>query len=260
MCFLLLEMDRAVLDFNFCELLDPTLKPGNGPAHAELFELIYKARQGDRFTPSEFANTMYWTLREATFECFQQIHGPRPILYRDWFYCKLSQLLEILVYQRLSVASLEEPQSDRPWEEGFLVLGSTGPAVQPEDIEQAFLPEDNESYPWFELTSTVCAATGNRLEVLEEILARRRKERRSSRAGVWRKNEKRNRIICHLLEDGRDGREICEALDERVIPPLPILQENNIRRWVTGWDDERLQRNIQQLFSKLRKRQKGVKS
>jgi hypothetical protein len=167
-----LEMDRAFLDFNFCELRDPTLKPGNGPTQAKLFELVYKARQGDKAATLEFATTMDWTLREATFECFQKIHGPRPILYWDWFYGKLSQFLEILVYQWLSVASLAEPQSDRPWEEGLLVLGSMGAPVQPGEVEQAFRPEDQESYDWVELVRTISTAASDRLGALEEILAR----------------------------------------------------------------------------------------
>jgi hypothetical protein len=44
-----------------------------------------------------------------------------------------------------------------------------------------------------------------------------------------------------------------------MIPTLPILQQHGIRSWVAGWDDERFQRNIQQLFSKVRKRKKAVK-
>lgn len=54
MSFLSLAMDRAFLDFNFCEVLDPTLKPGNGPTNIGLFKLVYEARQGDRFATFEF--------------------------------------------------------------------------------------------------------------------------------------------------------------------------------------------------------------
>ncbi len=89
---------------------------------------------------------MYHTLLEATFECFQRMHGPRAIDYRDWFYSKLSQYLEILVYEKLSLFGVEsdgrikEPQTDRPWEEGLTVISTAGPYVQPNYIEAAFSP------------------------------------------------------------------------------------------------------------------------
>jgi hypothetical protein len=39
---------------------------------------------------------------EETFEALQKIHGPLPIRYHDWFYSKLVQFLEALVYEGLS--------------------------------------------------------------------------------------------------------------------------------------------------------------
>ena len=71
---------------------------------------------------------MFRTLQEETFRCFERLHGARPISYEDWFYCKLNQFLELLVYERLplSVGPPPEcswiPRTDRPWEEGLLVL------------------------------------------------------------------------------------------------------------------------------------------
>ena len=141
-----LTLDRAFEEFNFSWILDPTLS--GGPSQAVLLQLVYAARQGDRSATFELVDTMCCTLREETFECFQKAHGPRPIRYRDWYYSKLLQFLEILVYEQLSVDRLRpdgtayEPQTDRPWEEGVTILGSAGPAVQDDDVERAFEPGD----------------------------------------------------------------------------------------------------------------------
>jgi hypothetical protein len=275
-----LDMDRKFLEFNFCEVWDPTLKPGLGPRQADLIEMVYHARQGDRSAAFEFCSTMYWTLREAAFTCFEKIHGPRPIHYHEWFYCKLQQLLEILVYEELSVdgyaadGSLRHPQTDQPWKEGFIVLGTAGPPVQPDDLEAAFRPEDNsDAACWAQIVYEVCEAPGDRLTVLESGLAGRRQQRvlagNAEAAGLpsnaplrrreWNANRDRNRVIRNLQAQGKDGGEICQGLDERTIPSLPILQRHNIHRWVDGWNNLRFQRNIQQLFSKLRRPQKVVK-
>ena len=72
---------------------------------------------------------MYWTLREETFRCFERAHGARPIHYDDWYYGKLTQFLELLVYERLSLTygpppqCLCEPLTDRPWEKDFWCWG-----------------------------------------------------------------------------------------------------------------------------------------
>ena len=46
---------------------------------------------------------MAWTLRPETWECFQRTHGDRPISHRDWFYAKLVQFFDILLYDELTV-------------------------------------------------------------------------------------------------------------------------------------------------------------
>ena len=272
-----LNLDRAFEEFNFSWILDPTLS--GGPSQAVLLQLVYEARQGDRSAIFELVDTMCCTLREETFECFQKAHGPRPIRYRDWYYSKLLQFLEILVYEQLSVDRLLpdgtawEPRTDRPWEEGVTILGSAGPVVQDDDVERAFEPGDNDRVSWGELIAELSEAPQNRLAALEEHL-RRRSTERSSREGPalpqasppavprtreWPTNRERNQIIRNLRARGKNDRKICEALDERTIEVLPMLRKHGVVRWLDGWDNPRLRRNIQQLFAKVAPLAKPVK-
>lgn len=261
-----LDMDRAFLDFNICELGDPTLKAGNGPSQACLIEWVYKGRQGDRSAILEFTNTMYMSLQEETFRCFERVHGARVIPYRDWFYCKLVQLLNILVYEQVLTDGLKpdghpaKPETDRPWEEGFTVLGTSGPSVPEEEVEATFAPGDNDPSFWGQIVDQVCAASGNRLAVLEEIMAARRHGRGTPKRWEWRSTSQRNEIIRQLQAQGKDGLSICEELDRRRIAPLPILKENGIESWIAGWTHPTLHRAIEQLLSRLRSRSGPVKS
>jgi hypothetical protein len=131
---------------------------------------------------------MYWTLREETFRCFERAHGARPIRYDDWFYCKLTQFLELLVYERLSLTygpppeCAQKPETERPWEEGFLVLGPVEVYIEG-DVQAAFAPEDNDSTLWAEIVSEVSSAPGDRVAVLEGILIRRRRGRARRKPG-----------------------------------------------------------------------------
>ena len=63
-----------------------------------------------------------------------------------------------------------------------------------------------------------------------------------------------------LQERGDEGRKICEALDELTIDTLESLRERSVFRWVEGWDNPRLRRSIQQLFWKVARLSKPVKS
>jgi hypothetical protein len=103
-----LDLDSDFCDFNICSLWDPSSKPGGGPTESALFKLAYQARHGERFAIGEYFDTVDWTLREETFECFQRIHGPLPIRYEHWFYSKLQQLLGIFLYEQLLVYGLGE--------------------------------------------------------------------------------------------------------------------------------------------------------
>ncbi len=144
-----LTLDRAFVEFNFSGIFDPTLS--GGPSQAGLLQLVYEAPQGDRSARFEFVDAICCTLPEETFDCFQKVHGPRPIRYRDWYYQKLHQFLELLVYEKLSYGAPGEPQTDRPWEEGMIILGSAGPPVQDDDVERAFEPGHNDGSIWSQL-------------------------------------------------------------------------------------------------------------
>lgn len=270
MSFVSLSLDRKFPDFNFSETWDPNLKPGGGPTQLSLIQRVHAARLRQRGAGCEFTDTMYWTLRPESFECFQSVHGPRAISYRDWFYAKLSQFLEILVYDKLAVdgigpdGKIRVPKTDEPWEEGFIVLGPGGPPVEPSDFERTFVPADNDPGFWGPIVDEVCRAADNRLAVLERIMGQLRRKRglvasgesaTGLPAGVrprreWGRTKKRNQIIRQLLSEGRDGLEICAALDARSVTALPIMQQRGVYTYVAGWDDKDLRRSIQQLFSK----------
>jgi len=65
-----LDLDPAFPDFNFHDTWDPTFTPGHGPTRTQLAEWVYRSRQGEQGARLDYANTMYWTLREETFLCF----------------------------------------------------------------------------------------------------------------------------------------------------------------------------------------------
>ena len=101
--FVALDLDSDFRDFNFCSLWDPALRPKFGPTESSLYKLAYLARKGDKIAAGEYANTLDWTLREESLECFQRVHGPRPIRHEHWLYAKLEQLLGIFLYDELLV-------------------------------------------------------------------------------------------------------------------------------------------------------------
>ena len=272
MSFVSLFLDRKFPDFNFSETWDPDLRPGGGPSQLSLIKLVHAARRGERSARFEFRETMYWTLRPEAFECFQRVHGPRAISYRDWFYAKLSQFFEILTYEKLELGGLgpdgrsPAPKTDQPWEEGLTVLGPGGPGADPDDLETTFVPADNDSGLWREIVYEVSKAVGDRLAVLEGIMGRLRRKR-GRVASVesptrlapavgprreWGRTKRRNQIIRQSLTEGRDGPELCATLDAQAAAVLPIMQRRGFHSYVTAWADKDLRRNIQQLLAKQR--------
>jgi hypothetical protein len=272
MSFVTLFLDREFPDFNFCETLDPDLRPGSGPSQLALIQMVHAARWGDRSAGFEFTDTMFWTLRPESFECFQRLHGPRAISYRDWFYAKLSQFLEILTYEKLALDGFgpdgkpRTPETDKPWEEGLTVLGPGGPGTDSDDLEKTFVLADNDPAFWGEVVDEVCRAAEVRLAVLGRIMSQLRRKRgivasQEPTTGVptgvrprreWGRTRDRNQIIRQLLAEGKEGLEICATLDSRGVAVLPIMKRRSIHSWLKGWDDQNLRRNIQQLFSKQR--------
>lgn len=260
-----LDFDPAFADFNFSELWDPALR--SGPSNSSLYKLVYRARKGDRPAAHHYADTMYWTLRPETWDCFQRLHGHRPISHRDWFYAKLIQFFDILLYEQLKILDTDgQPlklQSDKLLQEDFTITGGDGPLTQPDELEQALAAEAYAQYPWYGLVQRVLENSANRGGAArawlgEQRLARAGDQTEQSRSG-WLKNQERDQIILNCLDRSLAPGLVCDELDKRTIRTLPGLQAKGIHRWKDGWDGLGTRNAIQQLFSKARKRRIAVK-
>jgi hypothetical protein len=260
------ELDRAFPDFNFSEWWDPALQ--EGPSASSLYKLVYQARKGDRFAAAKFADAMSWTLRPETWDCFQRIHGHRPIAHREWFYAKLAQYIEMLVYDDLTIVEPSEYprrlQPDELLDERFTVVGGVGSLIQTDELEQALVPDLYGEYSWFGLVQKVIGNPGDRAGTVrawlrEQSITPEGKPSEQPRSG-WRKNQERDQIILNCLDRGMASDLVSDELDKRTIPTLPALQTRGIHRWRDGWADPKARNAIQQLFSKLQNRKKPVKS
>jgi hypothetical protein len=253
---LVLDLDPAFEDFNFSYEWDPTMK--YGPSNSDLYRLVQKCRQGGQNAIGEFADAMYWTLREFAFDAFQRAHGARAIGYREWFYRKLFQFFEILLFTKVHVTSdtdLRWVECDEVMKKGDIVISSEGPVVQQDELQDALGPENNIGRLWLDLTETVSRSSNDRLTVAREWLrSQRAPERNSAEPSGWTKNQERNQIIMNCLARQMKLEQICQELDKRTIPTLPASQAKGIHRWVDGWADPLAKKAIQQLLSKLPKR------
>lgn len=95
------------------------------------------------------------------------------------------------------------------------------------------------------------------LETMIELLRGRRSA--SPARTQWNKNQDRDRIILNCLERGMPRAMVCEELDKRTISTLPGLLKKGLHTWKGAWKEPAGRQAIQQLFSKLTKRQKAVK-
>lgn len=284
--FIGLDLDSDFLDFNYSSLWDPALRLGSGPKEPDLYRLACQARKGDRSAVLEFVDTMDWTLREESFESFQQVHGPRPIHYAHWFYSKLEQLLGIFLYEELLVDGLGpqgypgKPRTDRPWEESTGVLSGRKAIIQPDVLERAFSPRDSRDNTWGPLVLRLLKAGEDRLVVFGKLLEDRIAEREErsvdggpslTEEGVERTSKKpsrrrrrntmeRDSIIASCLSRETDRLKICTMLDDKGIPTTPKMREYGLTRWEDAWKDPDFQNNVQQVFSKTKRRSGPVKS
>jgi hypothetical protein len=256
-------LDPAFEDFNFCESWDPALRVG--PSSANLYELIYKARQGSRVDAAEFAETMAWTLRPETWECFQRTHGHRPASHRDWFYAKLMQYFNILLYDELTVneanGHTRKLKPDELLTPNLKVSHGNGPLIQPDELEESLVAEKHAEYPWFGLVQQILSQPDNRLGAAQAWLRDQMAPTDSiapQRSG-WTKNEERDQIIVNLLNRGVEPASICEELDLIAMQKLPSMKAKGVHRWKEGWANPQTRNAIQQLFSKVRKRKTVVK-
>lgn len=258
-----LSFDPAFGDFNFAEYWDPALR--SGPSNASLCQLVYKARRGDRFATRELAETMAWTLRPETWECFQRKHGHRPASHRDWFYAKLMQFFDILLYDELTV--MEESGHSRKLEPEELltpnltITNTTGPYIQPDELEEALQAERHAEYHWYGLVQQILGNPADRMGSAQSWLRDQMAPSHDSptRRSGWAKNQERDQIILNCLNRGMQPLFICEELDRLTIPTLPFLQNKGVPRWKDGWENAQTRNAIQQLFAKVPTRRNVVK-
>ena len=261
MTMVALEFDEAFADVNFCALWDPALRPESGPNGDDLYRLVDQARRGDRFAPSEFANTMECTLSPHAWECFQRMHGPRPVPHDRWFYAKLNQFLEVLLHDELTITDTNgqrrKLQPNEAVEKGFTNITGMGPSLHPDELEQALVADDYERCPWLGLVMRILENPTNRLAAVREWLEEQRlaqTQDHSERSRGWTKNQERDQVIRKCLSRGVSPEQICVELDKRTIATLPASQAKGIHGWRNGWEDRKIRNAIQQLFSKVLKR------
>jgi hypothetical protein len=203
-----LDLDPAFADFNFSEGWDPTLR--QGPASSTLYKLVCDARRGNRLAASDFADTIYWTLRPETWDCFQRVHGARPITHREWFFAKVAQFLDILVYDQLTIVGSDgQPRKLQPNEvltDETTIWRGSGPLIQSDEIERALVAEEWATYQWLDLVQNVSDKREDRAGAVQTWLREQRLAHQgdpTSRPRIgWTKNEKRDQIILHSLGRG----------------------------------------------------------
>jgi hypothetical protein len=242
-------------DFNIDDL-GPQIN--EGPTETRLIELVHAGRCGRKQAQFEFADVMYYTLREEAFEAFQRCHGPVESSFREWYYEKLFQFIRILLFDSLHMTGFVDgnlvfKNADFPLDKGFTIISLNGEVVQPDEIEQSIEPKHNSHRLWYELAQAVTEHPKDRLEAAQEWLARFRRQygRPSPFERGWEKNQDRNRIILNLLDRGMARADICKELDKHTIPTIPALQARELYKWADGWMDPEGRGAIQTLFSKL---------
>lgn len=269
MDFVMLD-DPEFLDFNFLLGYDHALRPGGGPGHQELYDMVIQARSGDPVGAQEFAGVMGLTLRPEAFVSFQRTLGARPIGYPDWFYSKLYQFLEILLHESLSVlgtgawGNWGPRQTEKPWEECRGRLTSAGPEIHPDQLECAFDPASHRSYPWLDLVRLCTRAEpADRLEAALQFVrwwAKRRRVTRKldpERARRPRGDEEtyeRDKFIAEQLIRGTAREKICELLDKKRCPVTKKMWANGIQTWKAAWGDSDFRKDVQSMFSKAKAR------
>jgi hypothetical protein len=260
------QNDPEFLNFNFSWLADDTLQPGSGPRESDLYVLVQKARKGIDDALQEYEDAMSWTLRPAAFESFQRTFGARAIEYPDWFYSKLYQFFRILLHERVQVlhsgpsGDVGPARTDRPWEEGQILYGD-GPSIDPDDLETAFSVDGR--YPWHEFVKLAVSSGQSRVEEIRHVirvLADHRTESKAvaRKAREWSDNVQRDRIILDALDGGKPRREICQILDQYLLPTTDNMRRHGCATWLAAWNDKQLRRAVQSLFSKVTSR-KAVK-
>jgi hypothetical protein len=269
MDFVMLD-DPEFLDFNFLLGYDPALRPGGGPGHQELYQMVIQARRGDPVGAQEFAGVMGLILRPEAFESFQRTFGARPVGFPDWFFSKLYQFLDILLHESLSAlgpgawVNWGPRQTDKPWEECRRRLTSVGPEIRPDQLERAFDPASHRTYPWLDLVRLCTRAEpADRLEAALQFVREWAKRRRATRkldperARRPRGDEEtyaRDKFIAEQLIRGTAREKICELLDKKRCPVTENMRAKGIETWKAAWNNSDFRKYVQSMFSKAQAR------
>lgn len=250
-----LNVNPYFADFNI-DGLGPQIK--EGPTELRLHELVYEGRCGRKQALFEFADVMYYTLREEAFEAFQRRHGPLENAFPEWFHEKLDQFFRILLFESVRVSrcvdrSVLFKDTDFPVGKEFTIVRFNDEGIQPDETEQVIEPEHNSHRLWYELAQSVTERPKDRLKAAREWLAKFRRQYelpRSFETG-WGKNQERNRIIFKYLDRGMARADVCKELDKHTVETIRALQVRGLHKWVDGWKDREGRKAIQRLFSKL---------
>ena len=253
-----LDVNPYFADFNI-DGLGPQIK--EGPTELRLHELVYEGRCGRKQALFEFADVMYYTLREEAFEAFQRRHGPLENAFPEWFHEKLDQFFRILLFASVQVSRCVNrgvlfEDTDFPVSKEFTIVRFNDEGIQPDETEQVIEPEHNSHRLWYELAQAVTERRKDRLKAAREWLARFRKQypRPSSFKRGWWKNQERDRIIVNCLDRGMAPWDICKELDRFTITTLEALKSEGFNKWIDGWHDPKTRGAIRSLFCKVRDR------
>lgn len=256
--------DDEVLDFNFCRMHDPWLKPGQGPSASWLYRMAYVARGNGAFAAgfaSQLADTIHRTLTEEAFQSFQHASGHRPIRYEDWYCSKLDQFLSVLLFETLYEdwrpvgPRWGKLTSMRPWEEKTGIL-SGDPVAAPDEVVAAFSIERALGLDWHPIVLAVSRTKGDRLEALKRALAEQQGGQKVS-SGRPSRLTPRDEIVLSCLERGEERRSICETLDRKGVPTTLQMRSHDYKLWADAWDDPDFRNNVQQMISKTQAKARG---
>ena len=161
-----LDVNPYFADFNI-DGLGPQIK--EGPTELRLHELVYEGRCGRKQALFEFADVMYYTLREEAFEAFQRRHGPLENAFPEWFHEKLDQFFRILLFESVRVSRCVNrgvlfEDTDFPVSKEFTIVRFNDEGIQPDETEQVIEPEHNSHRLWYELAQAVTERRKDRLK------------------------------------------------------------------------------------------------
>ena len=239
-------VDRQIAfeDFNFCGHTDGPPIP-----LTQLQKWAFEAHHGSREAQKHFADTMIWTLRQATFAAYVKRYSITLVIYTAWYVDKLHMFARILLDSDPGTPYLE-----RPWKSRFRVPGYSDAYLESDHLLFQLKPEHYERLDFHELVRSISEHPEDRQAALSAWLKKYvqpvsvRTPRESTATA------RRNNLIRQAHADRKSGREICEILDRYAIPTTKEMQKHQIFAWTVAWDDPDFNRNVQTMISKAKAR------